>query len=98
MLSTPPESRRNIIELGIKEIIAVQTVVIVYLVYKDWFVEWRRLKRIKKSGDYGERLVSEYLDDMEDVFEVYHGIRGEYDRQHFEIDHLLLTHQGDRTH
>tara|TARA_B100000674_G_scaffold498423_1_gene536699 strand:- start:2112 stop:2759 length:648 start_codon:yes stop_codon:yes gene_type:complete len=95
VLKTPPRKGRNVIEFEIRDlIIAVQAVVIIYLVYKDWFVEWRRLRRIKKSGDYGERLVSEYLDDMEEVFEVYHGIRGEYDRQHFEIDHLLLTHQG----
>ena len=85
----------NTIELGVRDvIIVIQAAVIGYLVYKDWFIEWRRLRRIKKSGDHGERLVSEYLDDMEEVFEVYHGIRGEFDRQHFEIDHLLLTHQG----
>lgn len=75
-------------------VIAVQALIILYLLYKDKFVDWRRLRKIKRSGDYGERLVSDYLDNMEDVFHIYHGVQGSFDRQHFEIDHLLLVHQG----
>jgi len=75
-------------------IIVVETIVILYLLYKDKFLDWRRLKKIKRSGDYGEKLVSEYLDNLEDVFHIYHGVKGSFDRQHFEIDHLLLVHQG----
>ena len=83
------------IEVGIRDlIIVIQFGVIVYLLYKDWYVDWRRLRKIKKSGDHGEKMVSAALDELDDVFEIYHGLKGEFERQHFEIDHLLLVHQG----
>ncbi len=75
-------------------IIVAQTIIILVLLFKDNFLDWRRLRKIKKSGDYGERLVSEYLDNLEEVFHIYHGVKGRVDKQHFEIDHLLLVHQG----
>lgn len=82
-------------EITIRDVIIVlQFGVILYLLYKDWYIEWRRLRKIKKSGDAGEKLVSDYLDNLEEVYEIYHGLKGKFDGQHFEIDHLLLTHHG----
>jgi hypothetical protein len=75
-------------------IILVQFLVILYLLYRDQLLEWGRLRRIKQSGDEGEKAVSDALDDLEDVFAVYHNLQGQLDHQRYEIDHLLLTHQG----
>jgi hypothetical protein len=75
-------------------IILLQFLYILYLTYAEQIVEWRRLRKIKQFGDYGEKLVSDYLDNLEDVFGVYHGLTSRFDRKTFEIDHLLLTHQG----
>jgi len=75
-------------------ILVLQFVAILYLLYRDRFLEWGRLRKIKKSGDAGEKAVSDALDDLEDVFSVYHNLQGQLDHQRYEIDHLLLTHQG----
>jgi hypothetical protein len=75
-------------------IILVQFVIILLLLNKEKIIEWRRLKKIKMSGDYGEKLVQEYIDDLEDVFAIFHGLAGKFQGQRYEIDHLLLTHQG----
>lgn len=75
-------------------LILLQFLVILYLLYRDQFLEWGRLRRIKRSGDEGEKAVSDALDDLEDVFAVYHNLQGQLDHQRYEIDHLLLTHQG----
>ena len=75
-------------------IIFIQFVFIIWILFKDKYFEWARLKKIKRSGDYGERLVREYLDDLEEVPFIYHGLLGKFEKQTYEIDHLLLTHQG----
>ncbi len=81
--------------IGVKDLILViQFLVILYLLYRDRFVEWRHRMRRKRHGEYGERLVAEFLDDLEDVFAVYHNLEGRHENQRYEVDHLLLTHQG----
>ncbi|PCJ17205.1 MAG: hypothetical protein COB02_14255 [Candidatus Cloacimonadota bacterium] len=82
------------VTVGLVFIVLLQFLYILYLTYAEQYVEWRRLRKIKQFGDYGEKLVSDYLDNLEDVFGVYHGLQSRFDRKTFEIDHLLLTHQG----
>ena len=57
------------------------------------FVEWRLLKRIKKS----ETMENDYFLSISMIWRMCFSLprnSRRTHRQHFEIDHLLLTHQG----
>jgi hypothetical protein len=75
-------------------IIILQLIIIIVLFFQDSYLEWFRLRKIKRSGDAGEKRVSDYLDNLDEVFHIFNGIQGRFDNQNFEIDHLLLVHQG----
>lgn len=77
-------------------VIIVQFLLIIYLLFRHRIAEWRKQRRIKFSGDYGEKLVADNIDSFEAdcIFTVFHGLFGRFDGQRYEIDHLLLTHQG----
>ena len=75
-------------------IVIIEFIIILALFFQDSYLEWARLRKIKRSGDLGEQRVSDYLDNLDDVFHIFNGIQGRFDNQSFEIDHLLLVHQG----
>jgi hypothetical protein len=77
-------------------IIVLQFLLIIYLIFRERIAEWRKLRLIKVFGDYGEKLVADNIDsfDADCIFAVFHGLVGRFSSQRYEIDHLLLTHQG----